>query len=139
MPQIQTIETFSFEIGGYSTKTYKIRALYNIVNFDSFDFIQVEANQSKKYTNEQMNELVAQLNTINVLSWKNNYHSDVLDGIQWELKINYNHSKVKKISGSNAYPTAKGQSQDMSEMFLTLLDSLEELIQEPVFFECLKE
>ena len=47
MPQIQFIETFLFEIGGYHTKTFKIRALYNIVNFDSFDFIQIEANQSK--------------------------------------------------------------------------------------------
>lgn len=138
MPQIQSIETFSFEIGGYHSKTYKIRALYNIVNYDSFDFIQVEANQSKKYSEEQMNLLIAQFNTIDVLSWKNNYHCDVLDGIQWELKINYNHSKVKKISGSNAYPTVKGQSQEMSEIFLTLLDSLEELIQDPKFFEDLK-
>jgi len=70
MPQIQSIETFSFEIGGYHSKTYKIRALYNIVNFDSFDFIQVDANKSKKYSEEQMNLWISQLNKIDVLSWK---------------------------------------------------------------------
>jgi len=38
------------------------------------------------------------------------------------------------MSGSNAFPTTKGQIEDMSEMFLIFLQSLEELIQEPKFF-----
>ena len=46
------------------------------------------------YSDEQITNLISALNNIDILSWKAKYETDILDGIQWELKINYNHSKI---------------------------------------------
>ena len=42
---------------------------------------------------------------INIAAWESDYFNpDILDGESWELKYYTTNGKVKKFTGSNAYP-----------------------------------
>lgn len=136
MTKINSIESFSFTIGGYDADNFSMRALYNILNYDATSYShKTELSKNKRYSDEIMQELITKFNEIQILNWKNSYVSDACDGIQWELKINYDHSKVKKINGSNLYPDIKEDSEELSPVFQSFLKALSEFIEEPDFFD----
>ena len=136
MKKIESLESFSFSIGGYSTSIFKIRALYNVAHYEAAIYQgRPEVIRNISYKDEQLHELVSVLNEIEVLYWEDEYVSDILDGTQWELKLNYNRKKEKKVFGSNMYPGLKENSEDPTEIFEQMIQAFAVFIGEEKFFE----
>ncbi|MBQ3235125.1 MAG: hypothetical protein IJA97_03080 [Clostridia bacterium] len=58
---------------------------------------------------EDKDEFLQEFANLHVGEWRKSYLPDrfgvcVLDGVEWELKIEYNTHKSVKFSGTNAYP-----------------------------------
>ena len=117
-------EVLNFSIGGFSQGNEKIiwqdNKLYHFFDgsFLDQDFI-IPSNKDW----EQFWDVV---DTIDVWSWKKDYHSDdVLDGTQWELTIKRSGKRKRRIFGSNAYP----------KKFILLINALNKLSKSKIEFE----
>lgn len=56
-------------------------------------------------SNDDWNHFIHRIFQCFITDWKKRYDDpDVLDGTQWELKIEFNSRKAIKIYGSNQYP-----------------------------------
>lgn len=50
------------------------------------------------------NDFRDSLDKVNIWGWQDIYDSDILDGLQWEVKIIFNGTKKIISYGSNNYP-----------------------------------
>ncbi len=144
---INSIEYFSFQIGGYFEGDKQII----IKNDNSFELMKSQYGISENIISTEnllsqnsIDKLTKVLNDISFLSWEKNYtDNDVMDGTQWEIKIKYNNlQKVKKSFGSNAYPFVDKTNEniisfktlDNSPDFIKLIKVLNEIINKKDFF-----
>ncbi len=147
LKHINSIEYFSFQIGGYFEGDKQII----IKNDNSFELMKSQYGISENIISTEnllsqnsIDKLTKVLNDISFLSWEKNYtDNDVMDGTQWEIKIKYNNlQKVKKSFGSNAYPFVDKTNEniisfktlDNSPDFIKLIKVLNEIINKKDFF-----
>ena len=108
-----------FTIGGYfdGYKTVEIfisgnsKVVYQILRNGLLD-VEIKKSSSAKMSSLWLKEL----DELEIFSWEKNYHTDILDGTQWEL-IFKDGEKIYHGQGSNAYP-------ENWERFLDWLDAL---------------
>ena len=136
MKSIELVKKFHFSIGGYFATNFDVLIKENKATYCAdmyiFDFTK---RHEKEISKNQMELFLAKLNQLNIIGWDNEYHNPyVLDGVQWELEITYNKTKKKRIYGSNLYPNSDPDSDETSPEFEILLNTIKELIQEPLFF-----
>ena len=90
----------SFEYGGFRADHYKIynenMDLYINENGDEFSY---------KISEEEWSKFWIVIDEIDAWKWGRDYFDQgVLDGIQWELVIDREGKKRRRIFGSNDYP-----------------------------------
>lgn len=96
---------FSFEYGGFRTDNYKI---YNngidlIVEINHHRINHEEFN--RPISSKQWEEFWKVIDEIDAWRWNKDYfNQDILDGTQWELVIDRNGKRRRRIFGSNDYP-----------------------------------
>jgi len=72
---------------------------------------------------------------VGICSWKNEYvNNDILDGIQWSLKLIYIAGQMKEIDGSIAYPDSTLHFIKEGRVFTSFLNTLRKMIGEPHSF-----
>jgi hypothetical protein len=93
-------------IGGYGGSSYAVK-------FDGKQLFYSQADSGFRGENELLAlpsekkwiKFWKKLNKINIWEWEKEYYDpDVLDGTQWEVKINFDGAKKIVSGGSNAYP-----------------------------------
>jgi len=100
----EKITRFNFTVGGF---------------LDGYDFIeiikddtQIKYNCNREentFTKEKLNEFLDKIFNENILKWKKEYNNnDILDGTQWELKMEFKDLPKFICYGSNEYPSNWG-------------------------------
>ena len=117
---------FSFEYGGFSSDNYKI---YNngidlIVEIDHYRIDHKEIN--RQISSEQWEEFWKVIDEIDAWRWgKDYFNQDILDGTQWELVIDRQGKRRRRIFGSNDYPPN----------FKVLLDAINKLADTDLVYD----
>ena len=110
---LEDVQKLVFTIGGYfsgsETRTCTVSDEKVTMEADS-GWFQIRSKSSNRLFENGYNitkdDFIAGLREIHIGEWKKEYNDpDTLDGIEWELKIEYDgHRKPVEISGINAYP-----------------------------------
>jgi len=97
----EKIILFYFSVGGFSGGYDCIKILKDDTQ------IKYICNQEENiFTGEKLNEFLYKLFNENILKWKREYNNnDILDGTQWELKMEFKDLPKFKCYGSNEYPS----------------------------------
>lgn len=133
MKKIETLEKFKFDIGGFHSSKFEFLVRENMITFYCYDFyFDKGEDHRKEISNEAMDLFISNLNELSILNWNNKYDNNaVTDGEQWEIEIEYNSTRRKKIYGSNDYPGSKPESSGRTVEFNEFLEVLKLLIQDP--------
>lgn len=104
---IEFISKIRFDIGGFFTGnqiyTYTVEGDKVEWNLGGFSFVDLKLPE---YRQETRQELLDAFREFHIGEWEHKYvDPDVLDGTQWELRIEYsNGRKPAEYYGSNAFP-----------------------------------
>lgn len=112
----------TFEIGGYfqGFTEYTIKMTDDSATMSSINRLSLERNKAEKKIDK--NELVYQLSELYIGEWRKYYSPErfgisVLDGTQWQLKIEFNNGrKPCEFGGSNSYPYNFNKLLDIFEI-----------------------
>ena len=102
-------ENFEASIGGYFGPSYdvELQSDGSLLYFQNSDIIIPTANAKNRngitVTEDQWREFRKALDMANVWKWKDYYDSDILDGTQWNLRVEYKDAFLQS-GGSNSFP-----------------------------------
>jgi len=102
--------SFYFKIGGYFGDNYMIMIIKSedgaAVNYYAGEgYLPEEAIPKEKLSPEEWREFIHKVFHCNIANWKKRYvDPHVVDGTQWELKVDFMNGKPIKVYGSNKYP-----------------------------------
>ena len=106
-----------FEIGGFFGENHKIEWR------DGYLWYRHEENPGVRPSEIQITPGSAQwerfwreVEAAGIWQWRPNYDSEICDGTQWSLEIQYGDRRVSS-HGSNAYPGSNAQGPDYSSSF----------------------
>lgn len=115
---VEYITTITFSIGGffggYETRTLTVSD--NDVYMDlSLSLAPISEGEPTPEWFDKKEEFIAAFRNLHIEEWKHNYNNPyVLDGTQWEMKIEFgNGRKAILFCGSNAYPYNFGKLCDL--------------------------
>lgn len=130
-------EELDIDIGGHMAPNARIRwenkALhYQHNNGPLFD------NKIINPSEEQWDTFLKRLEELRVWDWEENYHANILDGIQWSIEMSFADRSIKSW-GSNCYPAnnhndkLSSQEGKRTELFNNFLVAVSELIGEKFY------
>lgn len=92
-------------IGGVSSKTFTLELIDKKLFYSQSDGGYIGEKKSLPIPDDQQwNNFRATLDKVNIWGWQDTYDSDILDGLQWEIKIIFDSTKKIISYGSNSYP-----------------------------------
>ena len=132
---MKAIRSLHFEIGGYDAMNHMVDYRNGFVKYAKYYHPYRQEVKEKEITVDEIMLLTTKLYDLGIQKWEKEYTTPVCDGIQWELKINYENGFRKKVWGSNAYPNQdKEDDMEYSTDFEKLLSILSDFIGAPSFF-----
>lgn len=130
-------EELDIDIGGHMEPNARIRwenkALhYHHNNGPLFD------NKIIKPSEEQWDTFLERIEELRVWDWKESYHANILDGIQWSIEMSFDDRSIKSW-GNNCYPAYHdneklgSQEGKRTQLFNNFLGAVSELIGEKFY------
>ncbi len=105
------LKFLKFKIGGFfdgydeiCLRIYKRSAKYEIISMNFHRVKDSDLYESIRYP-VKTPERLSEWNALGVNTWKDEYYASVCDGIQWELIYREDGKTMRRISGSNCYPS----------------------------------
>lgn len=102
--------SFYFNIGGFFGDNYMIMIVKMddgaAVNYSAgAGYLPEEPTANEERSTEEWRVFIHKIFRCYIADWKKRYiDSHVIDGTQWEMKINFMNRKPIKVYGSNKYP-----------------------------------
>ena len=105
MRKIKNFE-FSFEIGGFRLKSYKIYSQDQFVVIQNMDVPGLITDTNRVEVSDlDWQTFWNKIDLLGVWDWEKEYFDqDVMDGVQWELMIDKKGRQRRRIFGSNKFP-----------------------------------
>jgi len=97
----EKITRFYFTVGGFLCGNDSVEIIK-----DDTHIKYICNREENTFTNEKWNEFINKIFIENILKWKKRYdNNDILDGTQWELKMEFKNLPKFESFGSNEYPS----------------------------------
>jgi len=125
-------EKLDIDIGGHMAPNARIRWKNKALHYHHEDGPFFE-DKIIKPSEEEWETFLEALEQLRVWDWKESYHADILDGIQWSIEIAFQDQEVMS-QGSNCYPAYHeneklgSQEGKRTELFNNFLGAVSELI-----------
>ena len=116
--RLEDLMQIEFNVGGF----FSTHERY-IIKFDETDEALFTYDVGLGYDSEVVRKTISKQECIKELKdlymgeWKRKYWADVLDGIQWEVKLWFYHNNQKTFYGSNAFPFSYEKLKELCEMW----------------------
>jgi hypothetical protein len=101
----ENLVRFHFSDGGYFSGYGNIDLVKNDTQI-KYTYSHSLKRRKRKFTftKEKWDEFVGKIFEENIYKWKKSYYTDICDGEQWHLEMEFNDFPKFESSGSNGYP-----------------------------------
>ena len=116
--RLEDLMQIEFNVGGFFTTHERYIIKFNETDDADFSYVLGYGSENeviRKTISKQ--ECIKELQNLYMGEWKLKYWADVLDGIQWEVKLWFYNNNQKLFHGSNAFPFSFGKLKELCEIW----------------------
>lgn len=114
--RLEDLMQIEFNVGGFFSTNERYIIKFNETDDAVFTYdvgFSSDSEVIRKTISKQ--ECIKELQDLYMGEWKRKYWADVLDGIQWEVKLWFYNNRQKLFHGSNAFPFSFNKLKELCE------------------------
>jgi len=114
--RLEDLMQIEFNVGGFFSTHERYIIKFNETDDAVFTYdvgFSSDSEVIRKTISKQ--ECIKELQNLYMGEWKSKYWAEVLDGIQWEVKLWFYNNRQKLFHGSNAFPFSFSKLKELCE------------------------